>query len=110
MTLWDALRAEWDAMRSVLVTFGHPDGIRYTYGATSDCRTFCNPATVEVRGAAFRARRQGHGDPRARPDPGHGDEGSAPLGASGCGRPPGQDVCSRPSGRLQPSDKSSQNM
>ena len=43
MTLSDALKVEGDSTRSVLVTFWRSDGIRYTYGATSYFRTFCNP-------------------------------------------------------------------
>jgi len=43
MTLWDALKTEWDATRSVPVTFGRSDGVRYTFGATSYFRTFYTP-------------------------------------------------------------------
>ena len=40
MTLWDALKAEWEAARSV---FGVLMAFDTLSGATSYCRTFCNP-------------------------------------------------------------------
>ena len=46
MTLWDALRVEFDATRSVLVTFWRSDGVRHTFGATSYFGTFHNPVVV----------------------------------------------------------------
>ena len=50
MTLSDALKAEWDATRSVFVTFWRSDGIRYTHGATSYFRTVSNPGRGVPRG------------------------------------------------------------
>ena len=53
MTLSDALRVEWDATMSVLVTFWRSDGIRYIFGATSYLRTFYNPVAEDLSCARF---------------------------------------------------------
>ena len=73
MTLWDALRTEWDATRSVSVTFGRSDCGRYTFGATSYFGTFYNPEVRpprrDARHGAQALRERGDRGPRHPPPP-----------------------------------------
>ena len=74
MTLSDALKVEWDATRSVLVTFWRSDGVRYTFGATSSSWTLSNPVAGRSSGASS-AKLDGRS--RLLHSRGHGERDSA---------------------------------